>query len=389
MNEIKKQNKRLILLQRNLLWKTHEIPKTKSISKCKTKTINNSGLTLKEGKNYGIIEGILLCKNAKCPSCFYLRSKEYKHKLLSVIETTNINHSENQYLFITLTVEHKKYSSLEKILKGLSSAKTNFLKNTISVNKRIEILWHFSRLEFSFGKNGIHPHYHLLLSVKNWNSTLENQLKMHWHKSISKQNLRSNKENGIDIIKIKSNSNDLEKIPNYLTKNKDHPKEKKNKVYDKIFEKMGSTKSKFKNNRSLGQLIDNLEKEDLDFDFSLGESFSLIKRFYQGASSRSIFQASNSFSKILENLEDVSTEEEELIFDNHIENKSIQEIHIPQYIYDRIVGSDNQFIINDFIVHNQLDLVVKQIEKLYGREQLIVIQTNDGHQIKLFNSYSD
>jgi hypothetical protein len=123
------------------------------------------------------VSGIACCKRVQCPLCCYTRS--IMRRTWALEWAKSYDWGGYYGVLVTFTVPHKltdseNAKSFSKVLSRLMKSATRFSRwyNNIStcgrrgVSKDIESLGCITSLEFTFGKNGLHPHFHTVFLTK-------------------------------------------------------------------------------------------------------------------------------------------------------------------------------------------------------------------------------
>lgn len=96
-----------------------------------------------------------------CPNCSPKITEQRKNEVKQAVE----RHTGGLYM-LTLTIPHYMGDDLEKLLMGFRDALKRFFNGT----RKSKAIWadmgkigHIKALEVTYGKNGWHPHYHILI----------------------------------------------------------------------------------------------------------------------------------------------------------------------------------------------------------------------------------
>jgi hypothetical protein len=122
--------------------------------------------------------GLARCKRIQCPLCCYTRS--LSRRSLALNWAQDYDWSGYYGVMVTFTVPHKLIDSEDqrsffKVLNNLNASMVRFsgwYKELSKASKRgyrsdePEALGYVSSLEFTFGKNGLHPHFHTVFLTK-------------------------------------------------------------------------------------------------------------------------------------------------------------------------------------------------------------------------------
>ena len=124
------------------------------------------------------VSGLARCKRIQCPLCCYTRS--LSRRSLALDWAQDYDWSGYYGVLLTFTVPHKLVDSEErksfgKVLEKLNASMVRFSGwfRGIScsfkggyLSENPEDLGYISSLEFTFGKNGLHPHFHTVFLTK-------------------------------------------------------------------------------------------------------------------------------------------------------------------------------------------------------------------------------
>ena len=122
--------------------------------------------------------GLARCKRVQCPICCYSRS--FLRRNLALEWAKEKDWSDYFVIALTFTVPHRLFDSetpqrFKKILDNLSKSLSNFSgwicrsvagKGKSYLSPLPDSVGFISSLEFTFGKNGLHPHFHSLFFTK-------------------------------------------------------------------------------------------------------------------------------------------------------------------------------------------------------------------------------
>lgn len=122
--------------------------------------------------------GLAKCKRIQCPLCCFARS--YVRRKNALEWANSINWKDYYCVAITFTVPHKlddsssvdKFKSKLDLLKSSLNSFANWNRNISTLSSRgyksncPESIGYISSLECTFGKNGLHPHFHTIFFTK-------------------------------------------------------------------------------------------------------------------------------------------------------------------------------------------------------------------------------
>ena len=161
----------------------------------------------------GGISNLMRCRLPKCPCCskkIYLEKQRDIEKVLRLSDSYGLD----MFMF-TLTISHGKKDKLADLMALLSEAKSKLFKHKCVVEHQVS--WSHFSLEVNYSyRNGWHPHYHCLVSVKkdSLNQDGIDEIKKQWSKICSKLGVKSSLTNGLDIKVV----DDVEKASKYAVK---------------------------------------------------------------------------------------------------------------------------------------------------------------------------
>lgn len=125
------------------------------------------------------------CQIRGCPVCEWLRANKNFAKIASKVEELEKMGEDVRYIFLMLTVPNCHGKELKRVIKKMNKALAKMLKR-----KRFKdvITGHIKVIEVDRNKNlpdhsRFHPHFHILLSVKNSyfeNPFTDGEIKKHW-----------------------------------------------------------------------------------------------------------------------------------------------------------------------------------------------------------------
>lgn len=294
-----------------------------------------------EGKTNGRVQGVFCCGSSHCPVCSEHVSRNQRNKLKKVIEYSKSNGLSTAMM--TLTFSHKLKDNFAEILDKLITAKTYFMRQRkfAAINNH----WHISRLEFTYGKNGFHSHFHIAMGVQDWDARNEHILKNEWIRVCQKFDISCSYDNGLDIIIDK----DFKEVENYIMKSS------KDFTYE-----IGSdgTKQAKESSVSMDYLMDIVAGVEKDNRYSIEDAKRILEIYFIGIKGRSIFSASNKFQKIYESIEDKDSEiedvEESEERDEQQQGTTQSRIRIGRWILHYLAMTNQLHYLYDFVGHNNL-----------------------------------
>lgn len=160
---------------------------------------------MKSGENYSFA-GLMRCGSVWiCPECASMITEYRRNELKVACE--NALKLGLQISMLTLTVPHYAKDQLQVVLDGISSAlrKLKNRKAFKEVAQKIGLVGNIRTLEGTYGENGWHPHFHILLFTKSslndleLNSLQENLLSQ-WQSACVSSGLPLPNHHGLDLV---------------------------------------------------------------------------------------------------------------------------------------------------------------------------------------------
>lgn len=129
------------------------------------RALDQSGVILAKHNDRAFYANIAKCGNRWiCPVCAAKIAATYKEQLHKYIE--GARSAGDQLFFITLTIQHTKKHELRPLLDQLSDS-----WNKLNTGRYLQKLSYYITTEILYGKNGWHPHYHILLNTGQGNKS--------------------------------------------------------------------------------------------------------------------------------------------------------------------------------------------------------------------------
>ena len=132
---------------------------------CRSVLSKSAGVDVWESKkktfSYG---GLIVCGSVwACPVCASKITEKRRQELTEALETTK-SHG-GAVVMLTLTVPHYGHHKIKNVVDGLSRAYVKFgnRKGFKRVSASIGLFGRIRALEVTYGRNGWHPHFHILL----------------------------------------------------------------------------------------------------------------------------------------------------------------------------------------------------------------------------------
>jgi hypothetical protein len=333
-----KSFKRLFALQEEVLGNNAEI--AKSIRFCRrVPSFTSREVIASEGEKKGSIKGVFCCGSAKCPACSSYVSGNHKNRLKKVIEYSSKKNL--SVALLTLTFSHNLKDNFSEILQKLIEAKTYFLR--MRKFRKLNIVWNISRLEFTHGLNGWHPHFHIALGLENWDPQNEDILKLEWIRVCKKFGLSSSFERGLDIIIDR----EFTEVENYIMKSGKS-------LADEIGH-AGTKDGRFES-VSIEYLLDIVAGLETDRRYGKERAKALLEIYYEGVKGRAIFSSSNTFEDIIKEIEEAEDQEnkgEEGEDDSNPESNRPR-LKIGNWVLNHLAYTKQLYYLYSFIGHNDL-----------------------------------
>ena len=160
---------------------------------------------LKNGENYSF-GGLMHCGSVWCcPECASMITEYRRNELKLACENAI---SEGLHIsMLTLTVPHYAKDRLQDVLDGISSALRKF-KNRKAFKRlaqEIGLVGNIRTLEVTYGENGWHPHFHILLFTKSEFSqqelfSIKENLLSQWQSACVSSGLPVPNNHGLDLV---------------------------------------------------------------------------------------------------------------------------------------------------------------------------------------------
>lgn len=160
---------------------------------------------LQNGENYSF-GGLMHCGSVWCcPECASMITEYRRNELKLACENAL---SEGLHIsMLTLTVPHYAKNLLNDVLDGISSALRKF-KNRKAFKKlsqEIGLVGNIRTLEVTYGENGWHPHFHILLFTKSEFSqqelfSIQENLLSQWQSACVSSGLPVPNKHGLDLV---------------------------------------------------------------------------------------------------------------------------------------------------------------------------------------------
>ena len=166
---------------------------------------NASHVDIKRSHDSANFSGLMSCENVHtCPHCMSrinaTRAKALKNALIGV-ESLGYG----VYL-MTLTLKHIKRDKLAYLLEGLTKAYRYMFSGKTGIELKNAMAWVGSSraLEIRYGKNGFHPHFHIVILTDTPHSAeslsaLAKTLKNRWIQALNHFGYDASEKNGLDL----------------------------------------------------------------------------------------------------------------------------------------------------------------------------------------------
>lgn len=152
--------------------------------------------------NKAFYSGLMICGSVwTCPVCAAKISEKRKNELY---KATMAHKSENGFLaMLTLTIRHSRNDELQMLLEAFNSATSKMMttKQYHEIRQEMGIIGRVKALEVTHGKNGWHPHAHIVIFYKNETDLKKMQKRMYrlWSAACKKFGLSTTESYGIDL----------------------------------------------------------------------------------------------------------------------------------------------------------------------------------------------
>lgn len=103
------------------------------------------------------------CNLRLCPLCSTRRALKAAIRLTSVLNRVEQGHKGVLFIFLTLTIQNVSYGELSAALTSLTSAFHKLMRHR-PIQRAVKG-W-FRAIEITHGKNGFHPHLHVIIAVE-------------------------------------------------------------------------------------------------------------------------------------------------------------------------------------------------------------------------------
>lgn len=146
--------------------------------------------------------GLVVCSRLwQCPVCARRISEQRRQEL-----TIAVNQSDMHPILITITLRHHKQDALKELLETLTTAWGKFKSGGPWQRMRDEYFWcgDIRALEVTYGKNGWHPHSHILMFTSKPLSSvqvsqLETAMKTRWARIVNRLGGEAGFDYGLDV----------------------------------------------------------------------------------------------------------------------------------------------------------------------------------------------
>ena len=152
--------------------------------------------------NKAFYSGLMICGSVWiCPVCAAKISEKRKNELHNA---TTAHKVEGGFLsMLTLTIRHSRQDKLETLLKAFNEATSYMMKTKQyhEIRQDMGIIGRVKALEVTHGKNGWHPHAHIVIFHKNNTGLKKMEKRMYrlWNAACKKYGLSTTESYGIDL----------------------------------------------------------------------------------------------------------------------------------------------------------------------------------------------
>lgn len=152
--------------------------------------------------NKAFYSGLMICGSVWiCPVCAAKISEKRKNELFKA--TTVHKQSKGHLAMLTLTIRHKHSDALETLLEAFNEATKNMMtrKQYHEIRQEMGIVGRVKALEVTHGRNGWHPHAHIVIFYENETNLKKMQKRMYklWNAACKKFGLSTTESYGIDL----------------------------------------------------------------------------------------------------------------------------------------------------------------------------------------------
>lgn len=157
---------------------------------------------------------VITCANASlCPVCAPRIRAKRTEEIGKAFDQWKKADSENTIYMITLTFQHQKTDSLSVIMENLKNASKSFwghwsVKNAF---KSAGMVGRITAFEITYGSNGWHPHYHIVVFCKRSQFNVDG-FKKQWLQALGRSNLSGSDKCAFNFIEARDGSEYLSKI---------------------------------------------------------------------------------------------------------------------------------------------------------------------------------
>lgn len=161
-----------------------------------------NGISIRRIENRFYYQGVSRCDCVwLCPDCSLKISTGRRDELISAMKEAKVQGL--QYYMLTLTVPHYAHDSLRTVLDQISDAfrKLKNRKTWKQLAHYNQIVGDVRALEVTNGKNGWHPHFHVIVLQKNEieKNHLYSSILQYWQNACVSVGLPRPNEHGVDI----------------------------------------------------------------------------------------------------------------------------------------------------------------------------------------------
>lgn len=136
------------------------------VSRCLKRPTSSSGVEIRYNGEHARFHGVQTCKSAwTCPICarrIMAARKDEIERIITIAYKRSLS-----ALFFTVTLSHHINSKLSELIEALVSAWRSVFSGDRTGARRVftRVMEQIKTLEIRFGRNGFHPHLHVLLLV--------------------------------------------------------------------------------------------------------------------------------------------------------------------------------------------------------------------------------
>ena len=147
---------------------------------------------------------LIRCESPQCPFCAVARSEDDRHQL-----SVAMAQAQNDGMFpvlLTFTLRHQNSDTLDSLQKSLRTAfnKTFSGRWYQDFKQRWEVVGKVTTRECTYGRNGWHPHLHILMFLRlelteRWTGEMQAEIATRWAEKLQISGFTANLVHGVDV----------------------------------------------------------------------------------------------------------------------------------------------------------------------------------------------